>query len=213
MMEARVDAVFATSSTTPEFMALTEGADGKLPMPRERGSATPRHPRHTRSSRGRHGALGDLTGGSTPKITVSSVPSPLLRVKDARRAAIGSCAPGCWPCDSRRLVVSDGLGRSSGAFVQMAPHGVEPEVTGDAGDRHPALVGARARPLDLPPSTPQRHGSVSPSGCPRSAAVIRRARRSDANRYRPRVRPLVHGRDRRLKLVGAGRVRARGRRR
>ena len=33
MMEARVDAVFASIVKDPEFMALTAGADGKLPMP------------------------------------------------------------------------------------------------------------------------------------------------------------------------------------
>jgi tetratricopeptide (TPR) repeat protein len=36
MMEARVDAVFASIVKEPEFMALTAGADGKLPMPRNR---------------------------------------------------------------------------------------------------------------------------------------------------------------------------------
>jgi tetratricopeptide (TPR) repeat protein len=34
MMEARVDAVFASIVKDPEFMTLTAGADGKLPMPR-----------------------------------------------------------------------------------------------------------------------------------------------------------------------------------
>ena len=34
MMEARVDAVFASIVKEPEFMTLTAGADGKLPMPR-----------------------------------------------------------------------------------------------------------------------------------------------------------------------------------
>ena len=34
MMEARVDAVFASIVKDPEFMSLTAGADGKLPMPR-----------------------------------------------------------------------------------------------------------------------------------------------------------------------------------
>jgi tetratricopeptide (TPR) repeat protein len=34
MMEARVDAVFASIVTDPEFLSLTAGADGKLPMPR-----------------------------------------------------------------------------------------------------------------------------------------------------------------------------------
>jgi tetratricopeptide (TPR) repeat protein len=33
MMEARVDAVFASLRTDPEFLALTSGADGRLPMP------------------------------------------------------------------------------------------------------------------------------------------------------------------------------------
>jgi tetratricopeptide (TPR) repeat protein len=36
MMEARVDAVFATIIKDPEFLSLTAGADGKLPMPRGR---------------------------------------------------------------------------------------------------------------------------------------------------------------------------------
>lgn len=36
MMEARVDAVFASIVKDPEFMSLTSGADGKLPMPRTR---------------------------------------------------------------------------------------------------------------------------------------------------------------------------------
>jgi tetratricopeptide (TPR) repeat protein len=36
MMEARVDAVFASIVKEPEFMALTAGADGKLPMPKNR---------------------------------------------------------------------------------------------------------------------------------------------------------------------------------
>ena len=36
MMEARVDAVFASIVKDPEFIALTAGADGKLPMPRDR---------------------------------------------------------------------------------------------------------------------------------------------------------------------------------
>ena len=34
MMEARVDAVFASIIKDPEFLSLTAGADGKLPMPR-----------------------------------------------------------------------------------------------------------------------------------------------------------------------------------
>ena len=33
MMEARVDAVFDSIRHSDEFMALTSGADGKLPMP------------------------------------------------------------------------------------------------------------------------------------------------------------------------------------
>ena len=33
MMEARVDAVFASIVADPEFLALTDQADGKLPMP------------------------------------------------------------------------------------------------------------------------------------------------------------------------------------
>jgi tetratricopeptide (TPR) repeat protein len=36
MMEARVDAVFASIVKDPEFVSLTAGADGKLPMPRDR---------------------------------------------------------------------------------------------------------------------------------------------------------------------------------
>ena len=36
MMEARVDAVFASIIKDPEFLSLTSGADGKLPMPRGR---------------------------------------------------------------------------------------------------------------------------------------------------------------------------------
>ena len=36
MMEARVDAVFASIVKEPEFISLTAGADGKLPMPRNR---------------------------------------------------------------------------------------------------------------------------------------------------------------------------------
>ena len=36
MMEARVDAVFASIVSDPEFVALTAAADGKLPMPRTR---------------------------------------------------------------------------------------------------------------------------------------------------------------------------------
>jgi tetratricopeptide (TPR) repeat protein len=36
MMEARVDAVFASIVKDPEFLTLTPGADGKLPLPRKR---------------------------------------------------------------------------------------------------------------------------------------------------------------------------------
>jgi tetratricopeptide (TPR) repeat protein len=36
MMEARVDAVFASILKEPEFISLTAGADGKLPMPRNK---------------------------------------------------------------------------------------------------------------------------------------------------------------------------------
>jgi tetratricopeptide (TPR) repeat protein len=36
MMEARVDAVFASIVKDPEFLSMTAGADGKLPMPRGR---------------------------------------------------------------------------------------------------------------------------------------------------------------------------------
>jgi tetratricopeptide (TPR) repeat protein len=36
MMEARVDTVFASLSKDPAFVSLTSGADGKLPMPRDR---------------------------------------------------------------------------------------------------------------------------------------------------------------------------------
>ena len=32
-MEARVDAVFASLRQDPQFMALTNGADGRLPIP------------------------------------------------------------------------------------------------------------------------------------------------------------------------------------
>jgi tetratricopeptide (TPR) repeat protein len=35
MMEARVDAVFASIAQDPEFVSLTAAADGKLPMPRQ----------------------------------------------------------------------------------------------------------------------------------------------------------------------------------
>jgi hypothetical protein len=34
MMEARVDAVFASLREDPQFIALTSAADGKLPVPR-----------------------------------------------------------------------------------------------------------------------------------------------------------------------------------
>jgi len=37
MMEARVDAVFASLRNDPQFMALTSGADGRLPMPAAKG--------------------------------------------------------------------------------------------------------------------------------------------------------------------------------
>ncbi len=37
MMEARVDAVFASLMKDPEFVALTSGADGRLPLPQDRG--------------------------------------------------------------------------------------------------------------------------------------------------------------------------------
>ena len=40
MMEARVDAVFASIVTDPEFVSLTGKADGKLPMPSRRPSVT-----------------------------------------------------------------------------------------------------------------------------------------------------------------------------
>ena len=33
MMEARVDAVFASILKDPEFVSMTAGADGKLPIP------------------------------------------------------------------------------------------------------------------------------------------------------------------------------------
>ncbi len=36
MMEARVDAVFASILKDPEFLAMTAGADGKLPMAKDR---------------------------------------------------------------------------------------------------------------------------------------------------------------------------------
>jgi tetratricopeptide (TPR) repeat protein len=37
MMEARVDAVFASLMKDPEFITLTSGADGRLPLPQGRG--------------------------------------------------------------------------------------------------------------------------------------------------------------------------------
>jgi len=37
MMEARVDAVFASLMKDPIFIALTSGADGRLPLPQDRG--------------------------------------------------------------------------------------------------------------------------------------------------------------------------------
>ena len=37
MMEARVDAVFASLMKDPDFVALTSGADGRLPLPQDRG--------------------------------------------------------------------------------------------------------------------------------------------------------------------------------
>jgi len=37
MMEARVDAVFASLMKDPGFIALTSGADGRLPLPQDRG--------------------------------------------------------------------------------------------------------------------------------------------------------------------------------
>jgi tetratricopeptide (TPR) repeat protein len=37
MMEARVDAVFASLMKDPNFIALTSGADGRLPLPQDRG--------------------------------------------------------------------------------------------------------------------------------------------------------------------------------
>jgi tetratricopeptide (TPR) repeat protein len=37
MMEARVDAVFASLMKDPDFIALTSGADGRLPLPQDRG--------------------------------------------------------------------------------------------------------------------------------------------------------------------------------
>jgi tetratricopeptide (TPR) repeat protein len=37
MMEARVDAVFASLMKDPEFIKLTNGADGRLPLPQDRG--------------------------------------------------------------------------------------------------------------------------------------------------------------------------------
>jgi tetratricopeptide (TPR) repeat protein len=37
MMEARVDAVFASIANDPEFISLTSGADGRLPIPQRKG--------------------------------------------------------------------------------------------------------------------------------------------------------------------------------
>jgi hypothetical protein len=37
MMEARVDAVFASLMKDADFIALTSGADGRLPLPQDRG--------------------------------------------------------------------------------------------------------------------------------------------------------------------------------
>jgi hypothetical protein len=37
MMEARVDAVFASLMKDSDFIALTNGADGRLPLPQDRG--------------------------------------------------------------------------------------------------------------------------------------------------------------------------------
>lgn len=42
MMEARVDAVFAALYDDPGFIALTSGADGKLPLPMRRGGGSVR---------------------------------------------------------------------------------------------------------------------------------------------------------------------------
>ena len=39
MMEARVDAVFASLMKDPDFIALTSGADGRLPLPQDRGTS------------------------------------------------------------------------------------------------------------------------------------------------------------------------------
>jgi tetratricopeptide (TPR) repeat protein len=41
MMEARVDAVFASLMKDPEFIALTSGADGRLPLPQQRSMSHP----------------------------------------------------------------------------------------------------------------------------------------------------------------------------
>jgi tetratricopeptide (TPR) repeat protein len=40
MMEARVDAVFASIANDPEFISLTSGADGRLPIPQRKGMST-----------------------------------------------------------------------------------------------------------------------------------------------------------------------------
>jgi hypothetical protein len=40
MMEARVDAVFASLREDPQFMALTSAADGKLPIPQNKKMST-----------------------------------------------------------------------------------------------------------------------------------------------------------------------------
>jgi hypothetical protein len=40
MMEARVDAVFESIRTDRDFIALTRGADGKLPIPMKGMPAT-----------------------------------------------------------------------------------------------------------------------------------------------------------------------------
>src|ERR1041385_8908037 len=45
MMEARVDAVFDSIRTDREFVALTQGADGKLPVPMKGMRATQAMPR------------------------------------------------------------------------------------------------------------------------------------------------------------------------
>jgi tetratricopeptide (TPR) repeat protein len=40
MMEARVDAVFASIANDPEFISLTSGAGGRLPIPQRKGMST-----------------------------------------------------------------------------------------------------------------------------------------------------------------------------